>query len=94
MTSNATRELFTPKLAWCPSRLRKQCSSELETPGAGSCPYLTPSRPCVQWCAQTVPKCGSFQSVVEGAMLPALEKVKHVVHIRRSRALSEATVLK
>lgn len=26
------------------------------------------------WCAQTVPKCGSFDSVVAGAILPAMQK--------------------
>jgi hypothetical protein len=28
------------------------------------------------WCAQTVPKCGSFDSVVAGAILPAMQKVR------------------
>jgi hypothetical protein len=28
------------------------------------------------WCAQTVPECGSFDSVVAGAILPAMQKVR------------------
>ena len=44
----------------------------------------------LQWCAQTVPKCGSFQSVVEGAMLPALEKVRACSSI--STASSDANL--
>jgi len=30
------------------------------------------------WCAQTVPKCGSFESVVEGAILPALKQARNL----------------
>lgn len=31
------------------------------------------------WCAQSVPKCGSFSSVVEVTILPAISKVSRIV---------------
>ena len=39
------------------------------------------------WCAQTVPKCGSFDSVVAGAILPAMQKVRWRWH-RTAAALT------
>ena len=30
------------------------------------------------WCAQTVPKCGSFSAAVEGSLLPAITRITKV----------------
>ena len=44
------------------------------------------------WCAQTVPKCGSFSAAVEGAILPAIATVTQAQQNGRPplEALAEA----